>query len=639
MCGITGYISSEKLNDQQMLSCLTHRGPDYEGGFTDAANNKHIFLGHTRLSILDLSENGNQPMFSDDKQIIIVFNGEVYNFEELRNKYFSGTTFHSRTDTEVVLRLYEKLGIKFISELNGDFAISIYDKRQSKLFLIRDRVGVKPLYYYSSENKFIFGSEIKSIIAAGVKAELAEDQVLNYFVFKYVPKNKTLHKNIFRVPPASYLEYDLSKSTFTINKYWKLKKNPEYQNLSYKEAQQKLYELISDSTKIRLIADVPIGNFLSGGLDSSIITHFLKERKDISHYCARKSEKDLKKEGTSSDFYYAEKLASDWNLKLLEAHIGSNEANIEMIRKTLFFSDDLIADGSQIPSYLITKDAAKTSKVILSGMGADELFLGYAGQALTMLSTQWLDKLPGFISKPLGSFAASVDQGKGKFLAYRRYIHKIGKYQDYPNYKYAFWNIVGDFENSCSVYSGNKEEVISMFSDYFPEGENVFDSLMHFEMENFLVKNLHYTDRMAMANSVECRVPFLDHRIIELAYSIPRKYKLTNFGKSKRIMKDAFSKQLPDYILNRRKAGFGMPLRSIFSSTKNIEALLDKAFFSNFNNFSVPDIERIIQNHVSGKEDNSSIIYALISFQEWYKMNFEQESQIASSLRAERSNL
>ena len=546
----------------------------------------------------------------------------MYNFEKLKLLYFKNDRFNSKTDTEVILKLYEKFGISFINELNGDFAIAILDKRINQLFLIKDRVGVKPLYYYHTNSTFIFGSEIKTIFAAGVKPVLAEDELQNYFVFKYTPKHNTLYKNIFRLPPASYIQFDLNKNNFTTQQYWSVQKNKSYTSLTYNDAKETLYQLIEDSINCRLIADVPIGNFLSGGLDSSIIAYFLKDRKDILHYCARKSETDLKKEGTTSDYYYANKLSEDWHLKLLQANIGSEEANLDLIKKTLFYSDDLIADGSQIPSFLITKDASKTSKVILSGMGADEIFLGYAGHMLTLLSNNINNKLPFGLSDMLYRQGAKVNQGKGKFLAYRRYIHKIGKYGNYPNYKYGILNLVGDFENSCSVYSGNKESLIQMLSDYFPKGEETFDALFRFELENVLVKNLNYTDRTSMANSVECRVPFLDHRLIEFAYSIKRSYKLSNTGKSKRILKDTFKRQLPSYIVNRRKAGFGMPLRSIFSSKSKVNHLLDKSFFSNFNHFSVDNIDKIIKNHISGKEDNSSIIYALISFQEWYKLNF-----------------
>lgn len=621
MCGIGGYIASQKLQGEAMLRSLHHRGPDHQGHFETTQAGKHIFLGHTRLSILDLSANGNQPMRSAAKKAMIIFNGEVYNFEELKRSKLAGEQFISRTDTEVVLKLYEKYGIDSVKELEGDFAFCIYDPGAGKIFLARDRAGVKPLYYYTDGSKFVFGSEIKSILAAGVEPVLETENLCDYFVFKYSSKNKTLFKNIHRLPPAHYLEYDLQKDQFPLHEYWHLHRDNQYTALSYSQASECLRELVKESVSQRLIADVPIGNFLSGGLDSSIIASFLKDRKDIIHYCARKSEADLRKEGTTSDFSHAQQLAKEWNLDLRGIDIGKEEASPELIRKTLFYSDDLIADGSQIPSYLITKEAAKTSKVILSGMGADELFLGYAGQMLTLVSSKFLDKIP--FSKAIGGLGAKVDQGKGKFLAYRRYIHKMGKYHSLPAYKYALFNIVGDLDNSCSVYAGSKENVLEELTGYFPENEEVFDSLMHFEMQNFLVKNLHYMDRMAMANSVEGRVPFLSQKLIEFAYSIPLNYKLTWGGKFKRILKDSFKNEIPAHILKRRKAGFGMPLRSIFSNAQTVNSLLDRSFFANFPSFSVANINRIVQNHVEGKEDNSSIIYALISFREWHKLNFE----------------
>lgn len=622
MCGITGYISDQPWNASAMTKSLHHRGPDHDGGHQEDILSKSVFLGHSRLSIIDLSDQGHQPMYSEDRQVVLVFNGEIYNFPSLKQQHLQHESFHSKTDTEVVLKLYLKFGISFIAQLNGDFAMALLDKRIGKLYLIRDRMGVKPLYYYHQNGSLIFGSEIKSIVASGIRAEFNEAQLSAYFVFKYVPKQHTLHRHIYRVTPGRYIEYDWQKDSLNEIAYWNLDKKTEYTRLSYRDAKDELYRLIEDSTKIRLMSDVPIGNFLSGGIDSSILAYFLKDREDIHHYCARKSEKDLKKEGTTSDFFYAERLAKEWHLHLSEAHIGSDEANLDLIRKTLSYSDDLIADGSQIPSYLITQEASKTSRVILSGMGADEILLGYAGHQLTLLCSQYFDKMPGFMAEGLYSIGASVNQGKGKFLAYRRYIHKIGKYGNYPRYKYGILNLVGDFENSCAVYQTHQEDLKEMLNGYFPEEMDEFDALAQFEKENVLVKNLHYMDRMSMANSVECRVPFLDHRVVEFAYSIPRSYKLSNTGTTKKILKDTFQHRLPEYIIKRRKAGFGMPLRSIFSSKEKIYELLNRDFFSHFNGFSIQNIERIIENHIQGKEDNSSIIYALISFQEWYQLNF-----------------
>jgi asparagine synthase (glutamine-hydrolysing) len=617
MCGITGYIAQQKLPLDKMVNAVQHRGPDATGKYETVLNNQHIGLGHTRLSILDLSEKGNQPFASADNKIHVVYNGEIYNYLELKEQYLKSESFVSTTDTEVILKLYQQKGIAFIELLNGDFSIAILDENENKLFLIRDRAGVKPLYFSFKNEELIFGSEIKSILKAGVKPELATENLQKYFVFKYSPANETLFKNINRLQPAHFGEYDFNNATFEIKKYWQSHQQDKYKGISYQEAQTEIKNLLQDATEKRLIADVPVGTFLSGGLDSSIIASFLRGKSDITHYCASKEAKDLKKEGTTSDFHYAQQLANDWNLNMIEIPIGSDNTNLEQIRNTIKFGDDLIADGSQIPSFLITQQAAKQSKVILSGMGADELFLGYAGHQMTLLDG-WLSKMP--LSSTMAKMCHSLDQGNGKFKAFRRYLHKLGKYYNYPNYKYGIYTIVGDFENSLSVFKGDTANTTQFLSNYFPEGANPYDCFKTFEYENFLQKNVSYLDRMTMANSVEGRVPFLDYRIIELAHSIPRKYKLSNTGKTKAVLKDAFKNDLPNYVTNRRKAGFGMPLRSILSSEKKINELLDRDLLLSIDGFSMENIEQQIQAHLSGREDNSALIYALISFQEWYKM-------------------
>jgi asparagine synthase (glutamine-hydrolysing) len=617
MCGITGYVANQKFPLEEMMLSLQHRGPDAKGNFETTINQKHIGLGHTRLSILDLSEKGNQPFVSEDQKIHVIFNGEIYNYLELKEQHLKNESFQSNTDTEVVLKLYQQKGIGFVDLLNGDFSIAILDENQNKFYLIRDRAGVKPLYFYHQNEKLVFGSEIKSILKSGVKAELATENLQKYFVFKYSPANETLFKNIQRLQPAHFAEYDLNNHSFQVKRYWQPEQKDKYQGITYQDAQTEIKHLLQDATEKRLIADVPVGTFLSGGLDSSIIASFLKGDQNIRHYCASKEEKDIKKEGTTSDFRYAQKLAEEWELNMTKITIGSDNTNLEQIRNTLKYGDDLIADGSQIPSFLITQQASKQSKVILSGMGADELFLGYAGHQMTLLDGV-LSKIP--LSKSIAKIGYSLDQGNGKFKAFRRYLHKLGKYYQYPNYKYGLYTIVGDYENSLSVFKGDQENTTQFLSNYFPEGANPYDCFKTFEYENFLQKNVSYLDRMTMANGVEGRVPFLDHRIIELAHSIPRKYKLSNTGKSKVILKDAFKKELPSYVTNRRKAGFGMPLRSIFSSEQKINELLDRELLNSIDGFSMVDIEKHIQSHLTGREDNSALIYALISFQEWYKM-------------------
>ena len=617
MCGISGYISNKKLPLSAMTNALHHRGVDATGSIEKEINNRYVGLGHNRLSIIDLSENGNQPFSSPDGKVHLIYNGETYNFQELKATYLANEKFSSSSDTEVLLKLYLLKGIDFVYLLNGDFAFAILDENSNKLHLVRDRAGVKPLYFHKNESSLVFGSEIKAIIKAGVQPQLDSENLMNYFVFKYSPKSETLFKNIFKLPPAHIGTFDFNSGTFETTAYWQPKKQPNYNNISYPEAQEELRNLMQDAVEKRLIADVPIGTFLSGGIDSSIIASYLKNNTNIKHYCAGKAAEDLKKEGTTSDYYYAEKLANEWNLSLSKIAIGSDNTTLENIKTTIQYSDDLIADGSQIPSYLIAQQAAKHSKVILSGMGADELFLGYAGHQLALIDG-WLHKMP--LSVKISHVLANLDQGKGKFKAFRRYLHKLGKYHNYPNYRFGIYTIVGDFENAACVFGNNKEKTIDLLASYFPEEQNPFDAFTDFEHENFLQKNVAYFDRMTMANSIEARVPFLDYRIIELAYALPRKYKLNKFGKTKAVLKDAYKTALPNYITNRRKAGFGMPLRSIFSSEEKINELLDKDFFYQLDGFSMVHIERIVQAHLRGEEDNSALIYALISFQEWYKM-------------------
>jgi len=616
MCGIAGYIAPEVLKNEAMGASLVHRGPNAYSHFVDEYNGQQVYMCHTRLSIIDLSDRGVQPMRSTDGNIVLTFNGEVYNFLELKEKYLKGQPFTSTSDTEVVLKLYELRGIDFLNMLNGDFAITIYDKTRQKFFLIRDRLGVKPLYFYWKNEHLVFGSEIKALLASGIKPVLNEDAVQRYFVYKYSPEQETLFKDINRVHPGTYLEYDLDSRTLSEKTYWKLPDNTS--QISYADAQEQLKHLMEDATKIRLIADVPIGSFLSGGLDSTIIASYLRDREDIVHFCASKNAEDLRKEGSTSDYHYARQLADTWGLNLKEIQIGSGELNHEQLDRVLHFGDDLIADGSQIPSYLITKEAAKEITVILSGMGADELFYGYAGHQLALLA-QYFNKLPEGFRKPILRQFENLNTGSGRFKPYKRYLYKFGKNFKYKHLQYGVYSVVGDFENSMSIFRSQGADATSVLEKYFKPNSDPFRAQTQFEINNFLVKNLHYVDRMSMGNSVENRVPFLDHRLVEFAAGLPREYKLGGNLLTKKILKDTYGPQLPSYIIKRRKAGFGMPLRSIFSDTRKIDALLDEGFFQDFEGFSIEDIKRVKDEHLHGIGDNSSIIFALISFQSWYK--------------------
>ncbi len=614
MCGIAGYVSQQDWPGSKMTDAIAHRGPDGNGAYAEPWGDLKVFIGHRRLAIIDLSENGHQPMISYRRSGVIAFNGEIYNFRELKKNLEKTVPFRSKTDTEVLLELLAQKGISALHQLNGDFAFAYLDRDAKKFYLVRDRMGVKPLYYRWHSGSLHFGSEIKAILAAGIPAELENDHVQRYFTFKYSPGAETLFRHIKRIPPAHYLEMDLHSKAVSIHQYWSSTQIEVAGN--YRDRCEQLRDLLKRSVDLRLEADVPVSTFLSGGLDSSIIASLIKDNRQIMHYCAVKDERDIKAEGTTSDAAYADLLARQWNLNFERISIGSEVLTPELIQTTLRFSDDLIADGSQIPSYLITARAAEKSTVVLTGMGADELFYGYGGHIITRWAES-LDRFPGGTGNLLAKMLAGVHPGKGKFKAVKRYLYKLGRYYSHPQ-RFAPLSVVGDWNNSMQIFNGNKDSVSGMLQHF--SGTNDLQKLEQFERENFLVKNLHYLDRMSMANQMESRVPFLDHRLVEWAYSLSQDDRINGLANTKRILKDSFECNLPRDIVRRRKAGFGMPLRSLLSKPEMVAALLSPAFFANFEGFSPVAIKRVIEEHQRGIADHSSIIYALISFEHWYKM-------------------
>lgn len=625
MCGIAGYVSDTGLAGDAMVQALHHRGPDASGTYACEAHRRQVFLGHARLSIIDLSDAGRQPMTTPDGRIVLVFNGEIYNFQALRSRYCQAYPFRSATDTEVVLAMYDLMGLACLDHIHGDFAMAILDLRRGELLLVRDRVGVKPLYFSRHGSSLLFGSEIKALIAAGMTPVLAREYLQKFLVFKYVPGNDTLFRGVCRVPPGHILRYELGSGEISLEQFWSPTWSAD-RKIGYAEAKAGIADLVSTATRDRLVADVPIGNFLSGGLDSSIIAFQVRDNPNIAHYCARQSASDVAHEGTSSDYEYASRLASEWHLPFSPVDIGGAELSLDQVQQTAWYCDDLIADSAQIPAYLITKGAAAGARVFLSGMGADELFLGYAGHILALLD-RYLERSPG--GQLIRTAFSRLDQGRGRFKSARRYLYRLGKYQHRPA-RFGLYSVVGDVENALAVAGGGGDAVFDYVGRYFPPGSDPFEGFKRFEFENFLQKNLAYTDRMAMANAVEVRVPFLDHRIVDLAYALPTNYKLGAFGRSKRILKDTFGHVLPGYVTRRRKAGFGMPIRSVFRSEAHVTGLLDMPLLRDAGGLDDSAIRRVVAAHATGQEDNSALIYALLSFQEWYKRFFVRKAYEAA---------
>jgi asparagine synthase (glutamine-hydrolysing) len=606
MCGIVGFFGKniKRLRLDEAVEALHHRGPDFGDSFKEWVGPNCLFLGHRRLSIIDLSDEGNQPMH--EGHVSMVFNGEIYNYRELKGAHLGGEKFHGSSDTEVALKLYQKFGTDFVRHLNGDFSMAIFDRHKGELLLVRDRMGVKPLYIYESDGCFGFSSEIKAFEKAGLNLTPRQDGLGKFLVFKYSPGQDTLHNEVRRLAPGTILRLDLNLGKLDEAKYWNLRDEVKPYRGSFDDAKVELRERLGGAIDARLVADVPIANYLSGGLDSSIIAHHLRG-KEFTHYCAVKDEADLKAEGTTSDGAFAKKLANDWNLNLETISIGLDQLTPDLIRKSITACDDLIADGSIIPAMLIAERAAQKHRVVLSGMGADELFLGYNGHFLLKL-TQMAQAVPGFkgFASPL---LQKIKAGKGPFKAYRRYMQKWGNNLG-KDYQAARFSVVGDVDSALSLLK-QPPDLESVFGSL--QG-NDFESLFDFEMENFLVKNLHYLDGSSMAYGLESRVPYLDHDLVAFAAGLPVDFKLDNQLRSKKILKAAYADVLPADITKRRKAGFGMPLRSLLSKREVLDQLMPYGVLEATGQIDMDQLRKLEEAHISGKQDQSALIYALVVY-------------------------
>lgn len=617
MCGICGYIAPNRLPLDEMMNSLDHRGPDNRGKVEVDLGQDIVGLGHTRLKIIDLSDRGNQPMQTEYERYTLIYNGEVYNFRELKEELLPGHKFRSGTDTEVLLHLLEVHGLeKILPRLNGAFAFAWFDKEEQRLWLVRDRFGIKPLYYYKDFEKFIFGSEVKAILKAGVQPKLDKGVFNDYLIFKYAPEDYTMFEEVFRVPPASYLELNIKAHKVKVKEWYSpLKESERYKGISYEEAQAEIRRIMESAVGMRTMADVPVGTFFSGGVDSSIIAWHLKDNQEIQHYCASKSREDILVEGTTSDADYAQSLATKWGLNLEFVNIGKEELTNRQLDDIVWFGDDLIADGSQIPSFLINQKASVKTKVILSGMGADELFFGYAGHQLTRLSF-YMNWLPGGLRKMVQKEWSKLNPGQGRLKAYKRYLKKMGVYGDDP-LKYGKYGIVGNVEAAQRLAAQQGGQFERILTRYFATGKDVWTSIREFERNNFLQKNLMYMDRMSMANHIENRVPFLDHRMVELAYAMDASFQIDKKLHTKKILKAAYENVLPKNVVNRRKAGFGMPLRSIFSHEQNFWNLVDRERLLDSNLIDHKELNNILHEHQTGADDHSALLFAIVSFQHW----------------------
>lgn len=612
MCGICGIITFDKQSEVDreelvdMRDTMIHRGPDDEGFFL----HKNIGLGHRRLSIIDL-KHGHQPMCNEDKSIWITFNGEIYNYEELnKDLKLKGHVFKTNCDTETIVHLYEEYGTECVNKLNGMFSFGIWDANKQQLFIARDRLGIKPLYYLKTKNKFYFASEIKALLKNKEYIRCFNNKVIKeYVVFRYASGENTMFKGIITLLPGHMLI--LREDKINIRKYWDLEFEREIVKQCDDYYVEELDSLIKSSVKIRMMSDVPLGTFCSGGVDSSLITAYAVNLNNasINTFSIGFTEGDF------GDAYHAQLVSKRFNTNHNEIII-SNEEFAECLPKAIFYNEEPINHPNSVPLYLMSKYAKQYVTVILAGEGADEIFAGYPRYFIPRIYNL-LKKLPYHFRKLLKTSLKVKNNPK---------IRKVMEIMDLSENDVCLYNSAFISEDVANlILSIGQDEKFNYKEDILQNYKNeipLITKLLFFDIKTYLASILTRQDKMSMAASIEARVPFLDHRLVEFSSRIPINLKM-KFLRNKYILKRLSSTLLPKEVVYRKKVGFAVPISSWLREKKGlgqyVELLYDYKFKQRgyFNNDYV---EKIIKDHLSKKTDNGEIIWELINFELWHNI-------------------
>lgn len=603
MCGFVGYINKEKNkqdNIKKMADLIAHRGPDSEGYYCD----KDIALGFRRLSIIDLN-GGSQPIYNQDKSKVIVFNGEIYNYQELRKELEEkGYNFQTKTDTEVILLGYEEYKENILDKLRGMFAFVIYDIDSKEMFAARDFYGIKPFYYTKMGNTFIFGSEIKSfLIHPHFRKELNPKMLEYYLTFQYSAGEETFFKNVYKLMPGHYLKYINGK--LTIKKYYEIKFEKD-DSLNYDEWKSGIKERLTDSIRAHKISDVEVGSFLSSGVDSSYIAASSDVDKTFTVGFDNKR---------YSEISYAEDLSEKINTKNINKVI-SKEEYFKNLPNILYYMDEPLADPSAIALYFVTKIASENVKVSLSGEGADEIFGGY-NIYQEPLTQDWYYKIPYPIRFGIGKIASLFPKKRGVNFLIRR-----GKKLEDRFVGNAFIFNKSEIKKIMKTKPRTKG-FTELTKKYYEKVEDKDDitKMQYIDFNFWLIGDiLLKADKMSMANSLEVRVPFLDRPLIDYALGLPTEYKTDKYT-TKKIFRDIASEVLEDKVSSKKKLGFPVPIREWMKEEdtyKNIKALFEKD--NKF--FKTKKIVKLLEEHKKGKKDNSRKIWTVYVFLLWYEIFF-----------------
>ena len=622
MCGICGFYSKQNISLEQlteMNNTLYHRGPDDAGVEIYVGKEEyHIGLAQRRLSILDLSPLGHQPMHSVDKRLSIAYNGEIYNFQELR-KELKDYPFKSNCDTEVILAAFLTWGVDCVERFNGMFAIALYDREDESLYLMRDRMGKKPLYYYEDGDDLIFASELKAIMKyPGFQKEIRQELLNRYLVHQYINAPDTIFHNVYKLEPGSVYQFNRGKKKQW--KYWDVA--TKFQELkgsfqgSFEEAKGELKEKLSDSIKLRMIADVPLGTFLSGGYDSSLMTAMAQSMSNQPVKTFSIGFEDKK----YNEAIYAKEVADYLGTNHTEMYITESDM-FGLIEDMTDYYDEPFADSSQIPSMLVSKLAKEKVTVALSGDGGDEFFCGYNNYKM-LLDMQKLDMAGGFVhgicNLPGLKQMHLMDKLPTKVQIVANNRNKELKVQPFDSKR-----------SEIAVSLLQQQQIDYRFEEEKKYGEDNWQTRrMLLDMDTYLPGDiLCKVDRASMKYSLETRCPILDTNVIEFSYSLPHSYKYEN-GNKKRILKELAYDYIPREMLERPKVGFSVPLDKWLRGPLK-EQLLDycnKEFLVRQDIFKAEEVQQFIKKYLetgdrgSGTGANySRMVWAYFVFQKWYK--------------------
>jgi asparagine synthase (glutamine-hydrolysing) len=621
MCGIVGIINKniENLVNQdalkKMADLIFHRGPDDDGYFI----HQNVGLGFRRLSIIDLNT-GHQPMANSNKSIYIVFNGEIYNFEEEREKLKrKGYVFRTYTDTEVILHLYEEYGVSCLQYLRGMFAFAIWDSNKQQLFCARDRFGIKPFYYYTDNEKFVFGSEIKAILqSGGIDKTMSYDGLDSYFAFGYITGDLSIYEKIKKLQPGHYLLLSVqNKEPIIIQRYWSINFEPDYSK-SENEWEDEIDACLSETIKLHMISDVPLGAFLSGGIDSSSVVAMM----------AKNSNQPIKtfsigfKENKYNELRYAKEMAVMYGCEHHEQIVEPE--SISLLPKLVKAYDEPFADSSAVPTYYVSKLAREHVTVALSGDGGDELFAGYSIYSYLnkIYSSPFNFNIPYLNKQIWGNIHRLIPRGiKGKGASYflskeREFIGAYLTYWTKDERAQLILNSRKSFGNKIS-----EQYKIDLLKNKV--GADFISQLQYLDMNTYIVDDiLTKVDRVSMMHSLEVRVPLLDHKFAELSFKIPWSLKFKN-GNQKYILKKAMTPYLPKSVLSHHKQGFGVPLSLWFK--EDLKEYVNEILLSNnplYSNYlDKKFVRKCVANHNLGMRDFSSRIWSILFFEEWLKQN------------------